>query len=85
MPLSAGDCLGRYEFLEPLGAGGMGEAYRAKDSELERDVAIKVLPEEVEQDEARLARFEREAKLLAIPSDIMKPKRTGTPRSKQEK
>ncbi len=65
MTLSAGDRLGRYEILEPLGKGGMGEVYRARDERLDRDVAIKVLPEEVAQDEARLARFEREAKAVA--------------------
>jgi serine/threonine-protein kinase len=65
MAISTGDRLGRYEILEPLGAGGMGEVYRAHDDRLDRDVAIKVLPEEVAQDDARLARFEREAKLLA--------------------
>jgi TolB-like protein/Tfp pilus assembly protein PilF len=65
MPLSAGDRLGRYEVLEPLGAGGMGEVYRARDSELDRDVAIKVLPEAVAQNPDRLARFEQEAKAVA--------------------
>ncbi len=65
MALSAGDRLGRYEVLGPLGAGGMGEVYRARDSELERDVAIKVLPEAVSQNPDRLARFEREAKAVA--------------------
>ena len=65
MTLSAGDRLGRYEILGPLGAGGMGEVYRAKDAELDRDVAVKVLPEAVAQDPERIARFEREAKLLA--------------------
>jgi tetratricopeptide (TPR) repeat protein len=65
MPLSAGDRLGRYEILGPLGAGGMGEVYRARDSELERDVAIKVVPEAVSQNPDRLARFETEAKAVA--------------------
>jgi len=65
MTLSAGDRLGRYEILGPLGAGGMGEVYRARDSELERDVAIKVLPEAVSQNPDRLARFETEAKAVA--------------------
>jgi serine/threonine-protein kinase len=65
MSLETGDRLGRYEILGPLGAGGMGEVYRAHDERLDRDVAIKVLPEEVAQDQARLTRFEREAKLLA--------------------
>ena len=54
-----------YEIIEPLGAGGMGEVYRARDTKLERDVAIKVLPEDLADDPDRLARLQREAKLLA--------------------
>src|SRR5271169_4627637 len=65
MPLSAGDKLGPYEILAPLGAGGMGEVYRAKDTRLDRLVAIKILPDALAQDPERLARFEREAKVLA--------------------
>jgi len=65
MHLSNGDRLGRYEILEPLGAGGMGEVYRARDRELDRDVAVKVLPEAVARDPDRLARFKREAKAVA--------------------
>ena len=65
MTLSAGDRLGRYEILGALGAGGMGEVYRARDTELDREVAVKVLLEAVAQDPDRIARFEREAKLLA--------------------
>ncbi len=65
MPLAAGDTLGFYEILAPLGAGGMGEVYRARDSKLGREVAIKVLPEEFTQHKEKLARFEREARLLA--------------------
>src|SRR5580658_6949661 len=65
MPLSAGTRLGSYEIIAPIGAGGMGEVYRAKDTKLEREVAIKVLPPAVAQDPERLARFEREAKVLA--------------------
>ena len=65
MALSAGDRLGSYEILEPLGAGGMGEVYRAHDEKLGRDVAVKVLPVEVAQDEVRLGRFRREAKMAA--------------------
>jgi len=65
MPLSVGDKLGPYEILAPLGAGGMGEVYRAKDTKLGREVAIKVLPTALAQDPERLARFEREAKVLA--------------------
>jgi serine/threonine protein kinase len=65
MPLSVGDKLGPYEILAPIGKGGMGEVYRAKDTKLERDVAIKVLPDAMAQDRERLARFEREARVLA--------------------
>jgi len=65
MSLAAGTRLGPYEIVSPLGKGGMGEVYRARDTKLERDVAIKVLPAKFADDEERLARFEREAKLLA--------------------
>ena len=63
--MTPGTQLGSYEILSALGKGGMGEVWRAKDSKLGREVAIKTLPEEFAQDEERLARFEREAKLLA--------------------
>jgi eukaryotic-like serine/threonine-protein kinase len=63
--LQAGTTLGPYEILSPLGAGGMGEVYLANDSKLDRKVAIKVLPEAMTRDRERVARFEREAKLLA--------------------
>jgi eukaryotic-like serine/threonine-protein kinase len=65
MPLTAGTRLGPYEIVAPLGAGGMGEVYRARDARLARDVAIKALPAGFAQDPERLARFEREARLLA--------------------
>src|ERR1700693_1773259 len=65
MTLAAGTHVGSYEVLAPLGAGGMGEVYRAHDTELGRDVAIKVLPEAFAHDPERLARFQREAKMLA--------------------
>ena len=65
MPLSIGDKLGPYEILAPIGAGGMGEVYRARDTKLDRDVAIKVVPQALAQDPERLAYFEREAKVLA--------------------
>ena len=65
MPLSPGTKLGPYDVLGPIGAGGMGEVYRARDTRLDREVAIKVLPEVLARDPERLARFEREAKTLA--------------------
>ena len=65
MSLAAGTRLGAYEVVGPLGAGGMGEVYRAKDPRLAREVALKVLPEEFFEGEERRQRFEREARLLA--------------------
>ena len=65
MALSAGAVLGAYEILAPLGAGGMGEVYRARDTRLGRDVAIKVLPAAVSADAQRLRRFEQEARAAA--------------------
>ena len=65
MSLGSGTRLGPYEILAPIGAGGMGEVYRAKDTKLDREVAVKVLPTALAQDPERLARFEREAKVLA--------------------
>ena len=60
-----GKTIGNYKVTDRLGAGGMGEVFRARDTKLDRDVAIKMLPEGVAADAERLARFEREAKLLA--------------------
>jgi serine/threonine protein kinase len=65
MPIAVGTKLGTYEIVAPLGAGGMGEVYRARDSKLKREVAIKVLPEAFARDAERLTRFQREAELLA--------------------
>jgi len=65
MQLTAGSKLGPYEILGTLGAGGMGEVYRARDTKLGRDVAVKILPENVAADPERMGRFEREAHLLA--------------------
>ncbi|HEY6146436.1 MAG TPA: protein kinase, partial [Thermoanaerobaculia bacterium] len=62
MTLTAGTRLGPYEILSPLGAGGMGEVYRARDSRLGRDVALKVLPEDVSANRSRVSRFEQEAR-----------------------
>ena len=68
MTLSAGARLGPYEILAPLGAGGMGEVYRARDAKLDRDVAVKVLPAQLTANADALARFEREAKAVAALS-----------------
>src|SRR5262245_56704316 len=68
MPLTAGTRLGPYEVVSPIGAGGMGEVYRARDSRLTRDVAVKVLPENVSRDPELRARFEREAQAVAALS-----------------
>jgi len=68
MTLTAGTKLGPYEVLAPLGAGGMGEVYRARDTRLGRDVAIKVIPEELAAHKDRLRRFEQEARATAALS-----------------
>jgi len=65
MPLSAGTRLGPYEIVAPIGAGGMGEVYRARDTRLGRDVAVKVLPEAFARDRERMRRFEQEARAVA--------------------
>lgn len=65
MPLAPGQKLGPYEIVSPLGAGGMGEVYRARDSKLAREIAIKVLPASLASEPERMARFAREAKILA--------------------
>jgi len=65
MALAAGTRIGSYEILGSIGAGGMGEVYRALDTKLKREVALKVLPEVFARDGARMARFQREAEVLA--------------------
>ena len=81
MSLGPGHRLGPYEIVAPLGAGGMGEVYRARDPRLERDVAIKVLPEHFLEDADSLSRFQSEAKAIASLShrleDWMEPLRAG--------
>ena len=82
MSLRSGTRLGVYEITAPIGEGGMGEVYRASDPKLDRDVAIKVLPDAFAHDAERLARFTREAKTLAalnhpnIAADLRRSKRT---------
>ena len=68
MVLSSGRRLRAYESVNLLGSGGMGEVYRAHDTKLHRDVAIKTLPDAFSHDPERLARFRREAQLLASPA-----------------
>jgi len=65
MPLSVGDKIGHYEVISLLGQGGMGEVYRARDTKLKREVAVKVLPEAFARDPERMSRFQREAEVLA--------------------
>ncbi len=65
MPLNLGARIGPYEVISLIGVGGMGEVYRARDPRLGRDVALKVLPDAVATDPERLARFQREAQVLA--------------------
>ncbi len=65
MALQPGTTLGPYEVLAAIGAGGMGEVYKARDTKLDRDVALKILPDAFVNDPERLARFQREAKVLA--------------------
>src|SRR5271165_2971706 len=65
MPLASGTRLGPYEIVAPLGVGGMGEVYKARDTRLDRTVAIKILPSELSGDASRRQRFEREAKVIS--------------------
>src|SRR5216117_1014552 len=73
MSIASGTKLGRYEIRSKIGAGGMGEIYRARDEKLNRDVAIKVLPAALSQDEDRLRRFEQEAQAVAVTSSAGMP------------
>jgi serine/threonine protein kinase len=85
--LAAGSRLGPYEILSPLGAGGMGEVYRARDTRLKRDVAVKTLSEELSRDAEHLDRFEREAQMLAAvnhPGIAAKTSRTLDPSGEKE-
>src|SRR5215472_5892733 len=66
MPLSAGTRLGPYEIVSALGAGGMGEVYKARDTRLERNVAIKILPKHLSANTDLRARFDREAKTISV-------------------
>jgi serine/threonine protein kinase len=68
MALTSGTKLGPYEIVSPLGAGGMGEVYRSRDTRLDRTVAIKILPESFASDADRLQRFEQEARVLSALS-----------------
>src|SRR2546426_7400670 len=65
MPIASGVRLGPYEIVAAIGSGGMGDVYRAHDTRLDRDVAVKVLPSSVAADQHRIARFEREARAVA--------------------
>ena len=65
LTLAPGTRLGPYEIVAPIGAGGMGEVYRARDTRLDRDIAIKVLPDAFARDAGRLARIEQEARAIA--------------------
>jgi len=65
MTVATGTRLGPYEILAPIGAGGMGEVYKARDTRLERTVAVKILPSHLSADPERRQRFEREAKTVS--------------------
>ena len=79
MTLSAGVRLGPYEILAPLGAGGMGEVYKARDTRLDRVVAIKILPTRLSSSEEGRKRFEREARTISQLSQHLDSKLTATP------
>ncbi len=71
MPLNVGDRLGHYDVTALIGQGGMGEVYRARDTKLGRDVALKVLPDLFADDPERLARFQRECILVSPPVTVL--------------
>ena len=73
MEVAAGTRLGPFEILAPIGAGGMGEVYRARDQRLGRDVAIKILPADQRADPDRIRRFEMEARAVGTPSTTGRP------------
>jgi serine/threonine protein kinase len=73
MPLALGSRLGPYEIVSLIGSGGMGEVYRARDTRLDRDVAIKVLPEAFAADANRVRRFEQEARAIAALRADLRP------------
>ena len=83
MALTPGTRIGNYDILGSLGAGGMGEVYRARDTRLQRDVALKILPEVFAADPERLARLEREAQMLAS-LNILTSRRSTVSRSPRE-
>jgi len=83
MSLTAGQRLGPYEIVSALGACGMGEVYRARDTKLNRDVALKILPEGFSSDPDRLARFRREAQVLASLSQFSARRPVGSLRVEQ--
>jgi eukaryotic-like serine/threonine-protein kinase len=81
MAIDIGTLLGSYQITALLGKGGMGEVYRARDSRLKRDVAIKILPEEFSRDADRVSRFQREAEVLASLSHTLLPSMIYTKRT----
>jgi serine/threonine protein kinase len=76
MMLEKGTSIGSYTVIELLGAGGMGEVYRARDSRLKRDVAVKILTEQLADDTEALARFKKEAQSVAAAASVISPPRS---------
>jgi hypothetical protein len=83
LAISPGTRLGVYEVTASIGAGGMGQVFRARDTKLNRDVALKVLPDSFASDQDRLARFEREAQVLDVPGFINNRRFVVTPDGQQ--